>query len=108
MVKQGDIILIDFDPSIGHEQKKMRPALVVSTNTYHKYCKDFAILCPISHANNFPLNIPLSSGLQTTGKVLCGHLRYMDINARTYQYIESVDRAFLHYILQICQSFFES
>jgi len=28
--KQGDIVLVDFDPSIGHEQKGSRPALVVS------------------------------------------------------------------------------
>lgn len=106
MVKQGDIILISFDPGVGHEQRKTRPALVVSTNTYNKYCKDFAIVCPISHANNFPLNIPLPNGLKTTGKVLCGHIRYLDISARNYQYIESVDQAFLNYILQICKSFF--
>lgn len=72
MVKQGDIILISFDPGVGHEQRKTRPALVVSTNTYHKYCKDFAIVCPISHANNFPLNIPLPNGLKTTGRCFAG------------------------------------
>ena len=107
MVKQGDIIIVDFDPSVGHEQQKTRPALVVSTNKYQKYCGHFAIVCPISHANDFPLNIPLPDGLKTTGKVLCGHLRYMDINARNYRYVESVDQAFLNYILQICKSFFD-
>jgi mRNA-degrading endonuclease toxin of MazEF toxin-antitoxin module len=30
MVKQGDVIWLDFDPQLGHEQKGRRPALVVS------------------------------------------------------------------------------
>jgi hypothetical protein len=29
MVKQGYIIWLDFDPHIGHEQKRRRPALVI-------------------------------------------------------------------------------
>jgi mRNA-degrading endonuclease toxin of MazEF toxin-antitoxin module len=28
--KQGDILILDFDPRTGHEQKGRRPALVVS------------------------------------------------------------------------------
>jgi len=31
-MKQGDIYLTDFDPSVGHEYKKERPAVVVSGN----------------------------------------------------------------------------
>lgn len=33
MVKQGNIIMISFDPGVGHEQRMTRPALVVSTNS---------------------------------------------------------------------------
>ncbi|MDR1606391.1 MAG: type II toxin-antitoxin system PemK/MazF family toxin [Streptococcaceae bacterium] len=31
MVKQGDIILVDFNPSKGHEQKGYRPAIVLES-----------------------------------------------------------------------------
>ena len=34
MYKQGQIWLIDFDPSVGHEYQKVRPALVVESNVY--------------------------------------------------------------------------
>ena len=29
MVNQGDIILLNFDPQYGHEQRGMKPALVI-------------------------------------------------------------------------------
>ena len=34
MYKQGQILLIDFDPSVGHEYQKVRPALVIESNVY--------------------------------------------------------------------------
>ena len=94
MVKQGDIILLNFDPSKGHEQQKTRPALVVSNNAYNKQC-NIIWVCPISHANEYPLHIPLPDGLKTNGKVLCEHIRGMDIESRTYKYLESVPASFM-------------
>jgi mRNA interferase MazF len=37
MVKQGDIIWLDFDPQIGHEQKGRRPALVISNDLFNAF-----------------------------------------------------------------------
>lgn len=34
MYQQGDIWLVDFDPSIGHEYQKVRPALIVESSDY--------------------------------------------------------------------------
>lgn len=35
-MKQGDIYLTDFDPSVGHEYKKERPSVIVSGNSVIK------------------------------------------------------------------------
>lgn len=35
MVSQGDIILLNFDPQVGHEKCGIRPVLVVSNNQFH-------------------------------------------------------------------------
>jgi len=43
MVKQGNIILVDFDPQAGHEQKGRRPALVISNDLFNRY-SEMAIL----------------------------------------------------------------
>ncbi|MEA1937227.1 MAG: type II toxin-antitoxin system PemK/MazF family toxin [Patescibacteria group bacterium] len=32
-IKQGDLYLINFDPSIGHEYQGKRPALIIQANT---------------------------------------------------------------------------
>jgi mRNA interferase MazF len=34
MYKQGQIWLVDFDPSVGHEYQKVRPALIVESDSY--------------------------------------------------------------------------
>ena len=36
MVKQGDIIKVNFNPQAGHEQAGYRPALVVSNDFYNQ------------------------------------------------------------------------
>ena len=55
----GDIILINFDPSLDHEQKEQRPALVVSASILSK-TSPFAWVVPISHGKwRYPTHIEL-------------------------------------------------
>ena len=104
MVKQGDIIKISFDPSVGHEEAKYRPGLVVSNDDYNDYCGGVVLVCPISHAKDFPLHIDLPDGLLTDGKVLCEHIRALDVNARGYKYVESVPTEFVCKITEILKA----
>ncbi|MGN0362573.1 MAG: type II toxin-antitoxin system PemK/MazF family toxin [Bilifractor sp.] len=106
MVKQGDIVVISFDPSIGHEQQKKRPALVVSSNAFLRYCGGMAALVPISHSHDFPLHISIPKGLPVDGTVLCDQVRMMDINARKYTVIGHVDDALLDEVLGILSAIF--
>lgn len=46
--KKQDIIWIDFNPSVGREIQKRRPALVVSSDNYNKQT-GFVAVCPITH-----------------------------------------------------------
>ena len=90
MVKQGDIIRVCLDPHAGHEQAGWRPALVISNNEFMKRTK-LAIVCPITNTDNgFPLHIKLDTRTQTTGVVLCEHVRTLDLRARKSKIIESV------------------
>ncbi|MBV6465973.1 MAG: MazF family transcriptional regulator [Candidatus Brocadia sp.] len=38
-MKRGDIYLVDFEPSVGAEIKKQRPALIISCNEANKHLK---------------------------------------------------------------------
>ena len=101
MVKQGDIIKINFNPNKGHEQAGYRPALVVSNNIYNNQTK-MAIVCPITNTTKrFPLHIELDNRVETTGAILCEHVRAMDIYERGYKYIEKLPEDLLRRVAEI-------
>jgi len=45
--QQGDIIAIDLDPRMGHEQQGFRPVIVLSNNIVSQYT-NVVIVAPIS------------------------------------------------------------
>ena len=101
MVRQGDIVKVNFNPQQGHEQAGYRPALIVSNDDFNARTR-LAIVCPITNIlNNFPLHLPLPRDLTTTGAVLCEHIRTLDLNARQHNYIETVPIEFLRQVIDI-------
>ena len=90
MVKQGDIIKLDFNPQSGHEQSGYRPAVVIS-NYFFNDKTNLTIVCPITNTNNnFPLHIPLDERTQTTGVVLCEHIKTLDLKEIGFKIIEKI------------------
>ena len=107
MVKQGDIIWLDFNPQIGHEQKGRRPALVVSNETFNRF-SDLAIVCPITNTNkNHPFHVKLDEGTKTTGVIMSDQARTLDIKARNYEFIERISDDILLEVLDIINGFIE-
>lgn len=101
MVRQGDIIKINFNPQAGHEQAGYRPAIVVSNNFFNEKT-NLTIVCPITNTNNhFPLHIPLDNRTSTTGVILCEHIRALDLNARDFKVIEKLPEDILQNVLDI-------
>lgn len=100
MVKQGDIIKINFDPKEGHEQAGYRPAVVVSNNFFNSR-SPMTIVCPITNTNNgYPLHVPLT-GTTTTGVVLCEQIRSLDLSARPHKIVEKMPKQLMNRILDI-------
>nr|DAF53754.1 MAG TPA: PemK-like protein [Myoviridae sp. ctZ2t4] len=101
MVKQGEIIKVNLNPQAGHEQAGYRPAVVVS-NDFFNLKTGLAIVCPITNTDNkFPLHIPLDSRTQTTGVILCEHVRTLDLEARGYKKIEKLPQDILQEVIDI-------
>ena len=108
MVNQGDIIKVSFNPQKGHEQAGYRPAVVISNNFFNQKT-NLAIVCPITNTNNkFPLHVPLDKRTQTTGVVLCEHVKALDLNARAYTVTEHLPDDILTRIINIVFSEIES
>lgn len=101
MVNQGDIIKVNFNPQAGHEQAGYRPALVISNNFFNQKT-NLTIVCPITNTNNrFPLHIPLDDRTETTGVILCEHVKALDLNARTYRVVEQLPRDLLEKVIEV-------
>jgi len=100
--KQGDIIKINLDPTRGHEQAGYRPALVVN-NASHSRASNMTIVCPITNTDRkSPVHVRLD-GLITTGFVMCDQVRAIDIRARDYKIVESIDGETLWEVCDIIQ-----
>ena len=90
MVKQGDIIKLAIDPTKGHEQAGYRPVLVVNNGSFSK-ASSMIVICPITNTNrNSPLHVQLKD-LTTTGFVMCDQIKAIDIRARGYKIVETLD-----------------
>ena len=88
-MKRGEIWLVSLDPTSGHEQKGLRPVLIVSPEAFNRITK-LPIILPITSGGNFARTagfaVPLTgAGNKTTGVVRCDQPRALDLAARGRQ-----------------------
>lgn len=63
-MNRGEIWLVNFDPTIGSEIRKTRPAVIVSRQPFNRLRRTVLVV-PLSsahHATEFPLLIAMRSG----------------------------------------------
>ena len=101
MVKQGDIIKVSFDPTVGSEQSGYRPAVVLSNNFLISKTNIIS-LCPITKGQGrTALNVLLDDRTKTKGAVLCAHHRSIDIKKRPYTVLERLPQDKLDEVLNV-------
>lgn len=104
---QGDIIEFDFDPTVGHEPSKVRPALVVSNYDFN-ISNSMTIVCPITNRMApFFLHQELPEGCCVSGSVVMEQIRAVDLEARKAKRLGSLAEQDLKPILVCLQSFFD-
>lgn len=88
---QGDIVYLNMNTQVHTNQTERRPALVVSSDFFNQITQ-MVIICPIVNSSKeFPLHLQLPPTLQTTGKILCEHLRSVDGISRQIEFVEKLD-----------------
>ena len=80
--KKGEIYLVNFDPTVGHEVKKKRPALILSNNIHNQY-SPLVTVAPLSSNTNkvYPFEIYVLkklTGLNENSKIMIIQLRSID------------------------------
>ena len=104
--EQGDIIEVNFDPTIDHEPAKRRPAVVVS-NIDFNLSNSMTIVCPItSREKDFFLHEPLPDGCGAHGCIVMEQVRAIDLDARSTTLIGHLDDETLDDVLACVSSFF--
>ena len=77
----GDIVYLDFDPQVGRDQPKRRPALVLTDIRYNR-ASGMAVVCPLtSKVKPYPFTLPIKVG-EVEGAVLVDQLKSMDWEGR--------------------------
>jgi mRNA interferase MazF len=98
---QGDIIIVNFDPTLGHEQAGLRPAVVVSKDLYNKNTRQI-VVCPITtKAKPLPMRVQLDTRTQTQGYIICDQIRTLDTKAREPRFVETLPEDLLDLVRQI-------
>lgn len=77
--------MMDFDPQVGREQAKRRPALVLTERGYNR-ASGLAIVCPLtSKRKPYPFALPIIVG-DVEGAVLVDQLKSMDWAGRNAKF----------------------
>jgi len=77
--RRGQVWLTDFGGSVGHEQGKIRPALVVSADSWNGHASTLSVLPMTRTAHDLPTRIEVEAtaqnGLDETSYARCEDIR---------------------------------
>ena len=95
---RGDVVSVPLDPSIGHEQRGTRPALVLTTKEFNRLGD--VLVAPITQGGEYSRYAGFAVSLmdtrcKTQGVALLNKIRMLDLNARKARKIERVPQAVL-------------
>jgi len=82
-ISRGEIFLINFEPSFGSEQGRVRPALIIQNDILNKY-SPLTIVAPITskvYNKEYPTNVLISkedSKLDKDSTILLNQIRAVD------------------------------
>jgi mRNA interferase MazF len=95
----GDIAMLDFDPQVGREQAKRRPALVLTDRSYNR-ASGLAVVCPLtSKRKPYPFALPVTVD-KIEGAILVDQLKSMDWAGRGAKFHSKVEPALLAKVRQ--------
>ncbi len=81
-IRRGDIWIVDLDPTLGHEIRKLRPSIVIQNDYGNRYSA-LTIVAPITSQKRekfYPFEVFIESrfGLKKDSKVMLNHIRSVD------------------------------
>ena len=84
----GDVIWVDLNPTLGHEQAGKRPALVLSPSSYNAKTGLLLACAMTSEVKGYPFEVPMPDG----GVVLADQVKCLDWRFRNAHHKETAPR----------------
>jgi mRNA interferase MazF len=84
VIRRGDVYLVSFDPTIGHEIRKTRPAIIIQNDVGNRYSPLTIVAAITSKVSPIPYPVEVvvrpsrSSGLDTLSAIRLDHIRTID------------------------------
>ena len=95
----GDIVMLEFDPQVGREQAKRRPALVLTDQRYNR-ASGLAVVCPLtSKRKSYPFALPITID-EVDGAVLMDQLKSLDWSGRNAKFHSRAEPALVSKVRQ--------
>ncbi len=76
-IRQYDIVLVNLDPTIGSEMKKIRPCVVISPNEMNKYLQSIVIAPLTSSSKPYPTRVEIKQE-KSKGWIVLDQVRTID------------------------------
>ena len=89
--KRGDIVWLEFNPQIGHEQSGFRPALIISGEIYNKKT-GLCLAMPItSRIKGYPFEVNIKTK-NIQGVILSDQIKSLDFKLRKIKFCDKIDK----------------
>mgnify|MGYP006312750473 CR=1 FL=1 len=76
-INQYEIVLVNLDPTVGHEIKKTRPCVIISPNEMNKYLNTVVIAPMTSKSKNYPTRVSVKHN-KKKGWIVLDQIRTID------------------------------
>lgn len=105
-LEQGDIIEVDFNPSVGHEPAKPSPAIVVTGYPFNSRSSLVGVVPVQTTDTGYPLHVPVSEeGLH--GFACVEMARTIDVEYRGFSIIGVASDGTMRKIMGIIRGMFD-
>ena len=90
LCEQGEVLYIDFEPHIGHEPAKYRPAIVLSADAFNR-ASSMTVVAPITSTDNgYPMHSRIDCA-DVSGFACVEQLRAVDLGAKKAKHVGFAD-----------------
>ena len=104
VINRFDVFLVNLDPTVGHEIKKMRPCLVISPDEMNHHIRTVIVAPMTTKGRSYPTRVPCKFKGKS-GQVVLDQLRTVD-SVRLARKLGAISKKTGSEVLSVLQEMF--